>query len=374
MESAKNTAMMDLYMLNRIALSCGENIHFSTAYNFILLRDYCLVFEEIANAFKSPIPLDTNIKKIRQNIKLFGKRGSLKNDDIYLKIRKIHEESFASYENNIGLYLDGDRILGSTIYNTFVFLGSEFENPYLKMFDSEFKEKLKMFLIETIPQTRMELEPYILDSNNISFYKDISICHVEDSKRVKDFDVRAEKFFEDDKNTLAYQTLQFRLLICLQELNYMIYIYKTFIENTAKQFIDEYAFMRILTKGLDSILKNINNLWHYSNDEFIKWTNTMDEELAKKIQKIAESSKLIVWTKQYRDMIHYDILTQNKAVNFIDVITKDDEFKYKCYEIYEEVVVPLRRGISEFFIITKSHQFSLLKMILMKFGESFDDN
>ncbi len=368
MESAKNTAMMDLYMLNRIALSCGKSRKFSAAYNFILLRDYCLVFEEIVNTFKSPIQLDTNIKRIRQNIKLFGKRGSLKNDDIYLKIRMIHEENFASYENNIGLYLDGDRILGSTIYNTFIFLDSEFENPYLTMYDAEFQEKLKMFLLETIPQTRMELEPYILDSDNISFYKNISILQDIDSNSVKNFDVRAEKFFEDDKNTLAYQTLQFRLLICLQELNYMIYIYTTFIENKAKQFIDEYTFMRILTKGLDSILKNINNLWHYNNDEFIKWTDSMEEELKSKIQGLANNSKLITWTKKYRDMIHYDILTQNKAANFFGVITTDKDFKNKCYEVYEEVVLPLQKGISDFFIVKKSHQFSLLKVILMKAG------
>lgn len=33
-----------------------------------------------------------------------------------------------------------------------------------------------------------------------------------------------------------------------------VWIYKTFVEN--KHLIDEYTFMRILTKGLDSILKN----------------------------------------------------------------------------------------------------------------------
>lgn len=140
MESAKNTAMMDLYMLNRISLSCGKNKKFVTAFNFILLRDYCLVFDEILRAFKPPIKVDNNITKIRQNIKLFGQRGSLKNGDIYLKIREIHTSSFASYENNIGLFMEDNRILGSTIYNTFIFLDSDFENPYLTMHDTEFKK------------------------------------------------------------------------------------------------------------------------------------------------------------------------------------------------------------------------------------------
>ncbi|WP_068986899.1 hypothetical protein [Lysinibacillus xylanilyticus] len=368
MESAKNTAMMDLYILNRIALSCGNSKNFTAAYNFVLLRDYCLVFEEIVNAFEPHIQLNKNVKKIRQNIKLFGKRGSLKNDDIYLKIRKVHEESFASYENNIGLYLDGERIIGSTVYNTFIFLDSEFENPYLTMYDSEFKEKLRIFFMETMLETRMELEPHILNDENIEFYKNIPILKTDISREVRCFDVRAEKFFEDEKNSLTYQTLQFRLLICLQELNYMIHIYKIFIENTTKKFSDEYTFMRVLTRGLDSILKNINNLFEYSNDEFIQWTNTMDEENKCRIQELAKNKEMILWTKKYRDMIHYD--TRNENSNFLDVMTIDDEFKHKCYEVYDEVVVPLQKSISEFFIVTESHRFSFLKMLMMKLGQA----
>ncbi|KAA0820129.1 hypothetical protein, partial [Bacillus sp. AY2-1] len=64
MKSAKDTAMMDLYMLNRIVLSCGKNDEFCSAFNFVLLRDYCLVFEEMNNAFSHPIQIDRNINRI----------------------------------------------------------------------------------------------------------------------------------------------------------------------------------------------------------------------------------------------------------------------------------------------------------------------
>jgi len=99
---AKETAMMDLYIFNRIALSASKTSEFNSAYSFVLLRDFCVVFEEIQNAFAQSTSINKNVEKIRQNIKLFGQRGSLRNDGIYLKIRRIHEENFASYENNIG--------------------------------------------------------------------------------------------------------------------------------------------------------------------------------------------------------------------------------------------------------------------------------
>lgn len=372
MESSKNTAILDLYMLNRIALSCGRNEEFTSAYSFILLRDYCVVFEEIINAFKPPITLNGDIKKIRQNIKLFGKRGSLRNDGIYLKIRGIHEESFAKYENNIGLYLKDNKVIGSTMYSTFIFLGSNFENPYLTLYDNVFKEKLKSFLIETIPQVRMKLEPYILGTENDSFYHAITRVKSEESS-IKCFDVRAEKFFRDDKSSIAYQTLQFRLLICLQELNYMIYIYHLMIERKETHFIDEYTFTRVLTRGLDSIVKNINNLWEYSNKEFLGWIATMDDDLKSKIKSIANNKELLSWTKKYRDMIHYSVRNEEKESNFLDVIKNDPNFINKCYEIYEDVVLPIHTAVSNFFIVDKSHQYSLLEMISMKFRGRFHD-
>ncbi|RKD71400.1 hypothetical protein ATL39_2797 [Sinobaca qinghaiensis] len=365
MNSAKNTAAMDLHMLNRILYRFGKSSEFITVYNFVLLRDYCLVFEEIVETFDLPVQLDKNINRIRQNVKLFGRRKSLKNDDIYLKIRKIHEENFKSYENNIGLFLKEDQIIGSTIYNTYIFLDSEFEDPFSSLSDSGSKEKIKNFLVETISETIVEIESHILGSIDLNLYQaDSSIKN--ETIRIKNFDVRAEKFFEDDRKALAYQSLQFRLLICLQELNYLIFIHDAFINNKNVQFIDEYTFTRLLTKGLDPILKNVNNLWKYSNKEFMMWTATMDKKLKNDIQSLAKNIDLINWVKRYRDMIHYDIHTQNSNSNFLDVLNTNKDFINECHQVYEEAVLPLQKGISDYIIATKPHQYSLFKMISMK--------
>lgn len=372
MECAKNTAMMDLYMLNRIVLSCGNNDEFCSAFNFVLLRDYCLVFEEINNAFGQPIQIDRNINRIRQNIKLFGQRGSLKkNDDIYLKIRKIHEESFAEYENNIGLYLEENRILGSTIYNTFIFLDSDFENPYLVMHDREFQERMKNFLLETIPQTRMKLEPFVVGKDAEIFYENIVPIEATNLKVVENFDVRAEMFFDDEKNSLSFQTTQYRLLICLQELNYMVYIYETFVDRLGKEFIDDYTFMRILTRGLDSILKNLNNISRYSNLEFCVWISSLDKDLQKEIKSFANESGLLKWASKYRNMVHYDTVSKERYSNFFEVMKVDNDFKKKCYDIYFEVVMPLQKGISDFFIVSEEQQYSLDEMLRMKFESDY---
>ncbi|MFC9418457.1 hypothetical protein ACIG6B_25945 [Bacillus mobilis] len=49
------------------------------------------------------------------------------------------------------------------------------------------------------------------------------------------------------------------------------------------------------------------------------------------------------------------------------VIKEDKDFKKKCYEIYFEVVIPLQKGISDFFIVSEEQQYSLEKMVRMKF-------
>ncbi|NUI61414.1 DUF1643 domain-containing protein [Bacillus amyloliquefaciens] len=58
-------------------------------------------------------------------------------------------------------------------------------------------------------------------------------------------------------------------------------------------------------------------------------------------------------------MIHYDISTQKKAANFIDVITTGKDFKYRCYEVYKEVVlmkVGLSKMMSELSLINRGNE------------------
>ena len=368
---SKETAMMDLYIFNRIALSTSKTSEFNSAYSFVLLRDFCVVFEEIQNAFAKSITINKNVKKIRQNIKLFGKRGNLRNDGVYLKIRRIHEESFASYENNIGLFLDKDKIIGSTIYGTYIFLDSEFENPYLTLYDEEFKKKLRSFLMETIATTRKSLEPFVLENHTKKFYENLTPIEIKNTSLIKPFDVRAELFFNDSRNKVLYQTLKFRLLICLQELNFIIFIFNNFVHRPEKEFIDEYTFMRVLTRSLDSILKNLDNLNSHSKNEYSLWLDNLEQGLKKQIEIVVNDASLIKWASKYRNMVHYNTDSNEVFTNFYEVAINDIDFREKCYEVFSEVVLPLQKGISNFFIVTKEEQYSLSKMIYLKFKEKF---
>jgi hypothetical protein len=178
--------------------------------------------------------------------------------------------------------------------------------------DREFQERMKCFILETIPQTRMKLEPVVVEKDVEVFYKNIIQIEVTCFKVVKTFDVSAEMFFDNQGKSLPYQTMQFRLLNCLQELNYIVYIYDTF-DRFGKEFIDDYTFMRTLTRGLDLILKNVNNLLGYSNLEFCDWINFLDRNLKNKINSLING--LLKWASKYRNMIHYDTVSKERYSN-----------------------------------------------------------
>lgn len=362
---AKETAMMDLYAYNRLTLSCIETKEFKSAFFSVLLRDYCLIFEEIENVFSDSKIIHRNVNRIRQNIKLFGQRGKLGNKDIYEKIRKFHEKSFDEYENNMGFLLVDNKILGSTFYSAFVFLGSEYENPFLTMRDKDYEEQMKSFLTKTIPDTFM-LTAHFMDDCDEEIANDfIETVDIRGELAVKNFDVRIDKFFSDE-TSLAYQTMQFRLLIALQELNFMIFVYDNFIDRENRSFIDEYTYNRILTKGIDAILKNINNLSIYSKKEFALWMDVLDEDLKHKILSISKDEQLLKWTSKYRNMIHYDAISKGPFVNFLEVMKYNSDFKEKCYKMHLEIVLPIQQAIEEIIFVSKKQQYSSTKIRTLK--------
>lgn len=359
--SAHETAWTDIQCLKRVLFSSIRSQSFSAVYVFSFLRDACIAIEEINNSFKLTDfnLVDNDIKKIRQNIKIFGSNEKGGNKAVYEKIRTTHEDSFEEWENNIGFYLMNEKVLGSTLYNTYIFKGSSFENPYKLTTDDKLKLKFQKLVSETVPHTLINLENHL---NPDQIIQQPTIKPIK-NEITRDFDVRAELFFNDKEYSIMHQSMVFRLILTLQELNYVRFIYLNFLNNQ-DNFFDNYYFSRILTKNMDTVLKNLINISKYQAEDFMTWMNSIEDyELRHKIQGIFEHEHTIFkWIKKYRDMVHYDI--KNPKNNFLNFFMDDSEEVFKkCYTIYHQILLPIREGILSYIQVNKQDQYSLFKML-----------
>ncbi|PAD18613.1 hypothetical protein [Shouchella clausii] len=320
-----------------------------------------MVIEEINNSFKlmDPNSIDKDIKKIRQNIKIFGSKEKGGNKGVYEKIRTIHEDSFEDWENNIGFYLINGKVLGSTLYSTYIFKGSSFENPYKLTSDNKLKLKFQQLVFERIPRTLVTLE-------RLLGFEEIRQPTIEPIKNelLRNFDVRSELFFNDGVYSITHQSMIFRLVLSLQELNYVKFVYLNFINKPNTQFLDHYYFARILTKNLDTVLKNLINISKYQEKDFKAWVNSIaDYDLRCQIQDIFEhQGNLFKWIKKYRDMIHYDM--QSPENNFLNFYLNESEDVFtRSKTVYQQILLPIIEGILNYIQVNKQNQYSLLKML-----------
>lgn len=357
--SAVETALMDIKCLKRVLYSCVKCKSFTGVYIFSFMRDTCTVIEEIKSSFEqtNDLDIDKNIKKIRQNTKIFGKRGSSGNQEVYMKIRNIHEESFEEWENNIGFYLSGREVAGSTLYSTYMFYGSIFENPYKLSSDVELQNSYNNFVTKSIPHALVNLEIVLSENSEI---KEPNLVKIN-NEPLRCFDVRAEIFFNDKEKTLTYQSMVFRLALSLQELNYVIFIYSNFINKVHNEFIDQYYFVRILTKNTDTVLKNLKNISKYQTDDFNKWLQALkDDNLRSEILELVEESYHSKWINKMRNMIHYDTDSNDLTSNFLGYFSYNrEEIIRRSNYIYHEFLIPIKRAITDFLIVSKRDQYSL---------------
>ena len=130
------TAYYDLLSMAG-ALNVKNNKKFLAAHVYPLLRDLCLMIYQInKDILDNSLDLDPNIKKIRHRVKLYEKKNNIK---VYKRIIDLHTYQFGNDIDNLGFYLEGKRLVGSTIYTTYIFQDTHF-------FSSNPKRLAKMLL------------------------------------------------------------------------------------------------------------------------------------------------------------------------------------------------------------------------------------
>src|SRR5690625_4950764 len=126
---AHTTAYLDLLGISRL-ITIKNNQKFPQVPIYSLLRDACLIIYQInRDLFQNELPLLNDIKIIRHKVKLYQRGGNEKN------YQAILENAISKYGNdvdNFGLFIENDQLMGSTVFQQYLFINTETEGKTVK--------------------------------------------------------------------------------------------------------------------------------------------------------------------------------------------------------------------------------------------------
>ncbi|MYL47662.1 DNA polymerase III subunit gamma/tau [Virgibacillus halodenitrificans] len=335
------TAYYDLIATTSL-LNIKNNKKFSAVPVYPLFRDVCLMIYQInKDILDDSIHLDPTIKKIRHRVKLFQKKDNYK---VYNRIVDIHTYQFGNDIDNLGFYLEDDKLIGSTIYSTYIFQETHFFSTNPK----ETGEKGLAFAKLVGETAGLIVEKLIEKSNHTLPLIDPPTFVYKDDEAYKEKDILSTKFYGEEQNHNVTLT---RLVISLQEASTCIWLHKGISNNNYDKLqFENYILLRLLTIKADEVMDNLKNMRRFLPDNF----NRIDKDCQFKLSKIMNNfdRELEEECRVLRNMVHYNEEREN-FLDYVDSkIRKDKNYiNTLTYKIVNDYMKPLNNIVSDYLQI-----------------------
>ncbi|PEU04104.1 hypothetical protein CN527_04530 [Bacillus cereus] len=366
------TAYTDLKAIQRLILNLRKNEECKSTHVYSLLRDMCLIIDEVIDAFfKDSIDVDERVSKIRNHVHLYGKKRG-QNQKMYRKILDYHIDAYGDDVNNIGFYLNSDgEVVGSTLYAAYILLDTDNLPFPLREKSAHVAESNFLFAkyigeLSDILANVIEKELVLQATENIDIMEEIYNEETYDCK-----DIHHKDLFVSESD-LA-NTFIFRLILSLQEISDVIWLRDRYIEKLAQvSFLDLYIMLRLTTLKTDEIMDNLLNIKQHSKKFFYEWNKKRNREVESLLRKYEQEMKEECSTM--RNMIHYDIESQDVESNFIEYLNNkiNQESNYlvsTINKIIDLYLRPLRCEILNYLKIEEIRSLSDWEMIINRLSK-----
>ncbi|MDA1531113.1 hypothetical protein [Bacillus cereus group sp. TH260-2LC] len=366
------TAYTDLKAIQRLILNLRKNEECKSTHVYSLLRDMCLIIDEVIDAFfKDSIDVDERVSKIRNHVHLYGKKRG-QNQKMYRKILDYHIDAYGDDVNNIGFYLNSDgEVVGSTLYAAYILLDTDNLPFPLREKSAHVAESNFLFAkyigeLSDILANVIEKELVLQATENIDIMEEIYNEKTYDCK-----DIHHKDLFVSESD-LA-NTFIFRLILSLQEISDVIWLRDRYIEKlTQVSFVDLYIMLRLTTLKTDEIMDNLLNIKQHSKKFFYEWNKKRNREVESLLRKYEQEMKEECSTM--RNMIHYDIESQDVESNFIGYLNNkiNQESNYlvsTINKIIDLYLRPLRCEILNYLKIEEIRSLSDWEMIINRLSK-----
>lgn len=350
------TAYYDLVgMTGLLSIKKEDNKKFHAVHIYPLFRDICLMIYQInKELLDNAIDLNPDIKKIRHRVKLYQKRNNFK---VYERIIDMHIDKFGNDIDNLGFYLEGKQLVGSTIYSTYIFQNTEFFSNDIK----QPNESIFRFS-QLIGETVVLIIGKLREKSNYSLpeFKIQNFIYIENTPYINK-DLLKSSFFADESQQNVLLT---RLIISLQEATTCKWLYDG-IKESNELGIHNYILLRLLSIKTDEVMDNLKNMQKFLKNDFDKLDEDSNYEVSKLIKKFNENLKNEC--SILRNMIHYDI----QGENFLDYVRNKMQadstyINSISKELVKEYMSPLSKLISNYLNINNKKSMSDFEKILRR--------
>lgn len=368
------TAYTDLKAIQRLILNLQENKEFTCTHVYSLMKDICLIIDEVIKAFFSgSIEIDERVNKIRNRIHLYIKKRG-KNQKIYREILDYHINAYGEDMNNIGFYLnDKEEVVGSTLYISYILLNTG-NLPFPSLEDEAQQREQTLSFAKYIGGISVLLSQLLEKTFGVSLPKNAeNIEKIDAEKSYECRDINHNALFSSDNDMT--NTFILRLIFSLQEINDVIWLsdrYMTKLQNP--MLIDSYILLRLTTLKTDEILDNLLNIRKYSKKQFIEWNNKSDGKVERLIDKYEREIK--TECSKMRNMIHYEIDAEDDERSFVGYlaskINQESNYSTSLINTIKDIYLqPLKYEILEFLEIEKIKPLSDWEMIINRLSKLF---
>jgi len=335
------TAYYDLIGMTSL-MKLKNNAKFSAVPVYPIARDVCLMIYQInKEILGNTIDLDPNIKKIRHRVKLYQKKNNFK---VYKRIIDTHIHQFGNDIDNLGFYLDGDQLIGSTIYSTYIFHDTQFftynpkksaENAY--NFMGKVGETIALIIEKLIEKSDYTLPLFAIPT-----------FEYNDDTSYTEKDVLNSNFFVESQNQNVLLT---RLVISLQEASTCIWLYNG-ISKANNLLLYNYILLRLLSIKADEVMDNLKNIQAFLSDDFLQ----VDKALNFKISSLINDfdKELCDECRCLRNMIHYN----EHDINFIEYVQEKMSIDNNYVNLFTSKIVkhymePFCKFVSEYLKVNE---------------------
>ncbi|MGE6499258.1 hypothetical protein ACQKF0_02680 [Bacillus wiedmannii] len=370
--NAITTAYIDLRAIQKLILNVQKNKEFKSTHVYSLLRDMCLIIDEVIDAFfKDSINVDERISKIRNHVHLYGKKRG-QNQKIYRKILDYHIEAYGDDVNNIGFYLNSDgEVVGSTLYAAYILLDTK-NLPFPMIEKSTHVAERNFSFAKYIGElsstlaNAIEKELVLQVTENIGAIEEI---YNEEIYGCKDINHKDLFVLESD----VANTFIFRLILSLQEISDVIWLRDRYIERLNQvAFLDLYIMLKLTTLKTDEIMDNLLNIKQHSKELFYEWNNERNGEIESLLKKYEQEMK--EECSMMRNMIHYDIESKNEESNFVghlnNKVNQESDYLINTINVIIDLYLrPLRYEILHYLKIKEIKSLSDWEMIMNRLSK-----
>jgi hypothetical protein len=335
------TAYFDLIAMAGL-MNIKNNEKFFAVPVYPLARDICLMVYQInKEILNDSLKLDPTIKSIRHKVKLYQKKDNYK---IYEGIVNQHIYQFGNDVDNLGFYSDENQLVGSTIYNTYVFQ----DTGFFSADPSQTREKGYNFFKMVGETIGITIDELIKQSNYTLPLVEVPSFTIKDNEPYITKDILSTKFFGED---LTKNIISTRLLLSLQEASTSIWLFNVILPSERFQ-INNYILLRLLTIKADEIMDNLKNIRKFSRVNFDEIDIKINYKLTNLITNYEK--RLERECKELRNMIHYN----SERENFFDFVANklkaDTNYINRLTnEVIKTLMEPINEMISNYLEVSR---------------------